>query len=59
MMARTTSRTERDRLLLLISSLLSAPGNAKAFIAAGGLPMLLGLLMTVHMETERSAHSQV
>ena len=56
---RCTSRAERDRLLLLVSAMLSAPCNYKPFIEAGGLPMLVAMLTTVHMETERSAHSQV
>ena len=40
-------------------ALLASTANAKKFITGGGLQMLLSLLTTVHMESERSAHSQV
>ena len=52
---RTLDRLERDRMLLLIRALLASTANAKRFISGGGLQMLLSLLTTVHMESERSA----
>ena len=59
LLSRTTSREERDRYLLLVRALLASTANAKRFIKDGGLPELLHLLTTVHLEVERSAHSQV
>lgn len=59
MLRTCTHRAERDRLLLLTRSLLANAANAKPFISSGGLHVLVSLLVTVHMETERSAHSQV
>ena len=59
LLSRTLDRLVRDRLLLLVRALLASTANAKKFITGGGLQMLLSLLTTVHMESERSAHSQV
>ena len=42
-----------------VRALLASNVNAKRFISDGGLQVLLSLLTTVHMEVERSAHSQV
>ena len=59
MLRETFDRTERDRLLMLIRALLASTPNAKKLMACGGLEVLLELLITVHLESERSAHSQV
>lgn len=59
MLRKCTHRAERDRLLLLVRSLLASTTNAKPFISAGGIHVLLSLLVTVHMEKERSAHSTI
>ena len=59
LLGKTLDRLERDRMLLLVRALLASTINAKRFIADGGLQVLLALLTTVHLESERSAHSQV
>ena len=59
LLASTTHRAERDRYLLLVRALLASTPNAKRLIACGGLQVLLSLLTTVHLESDRSAHSQV
>ena len=59
LLATTLHKAERDRLLQLVQALLVSAANAKRFIANGGLQHLLSLLTTVHLESERSAHSQV
>lgn len=54
MLERSSDKLERDRLLLFLKELLKNKKNAKQFIDAGGIRILVDLVVLAHLHVSRA-----
>ena len=54
MLERSTDKLERDRLLLFIKELLKNKSNVKQFLDAGGIRILVELVVLAHLHVSRA-----
>jgi len=54
MLEKSSDKLERDRLLLFLKELIKHKSNTKQFIDAGGIKILVELVVLAHLHTSRA-----